>query len=100
MYKNTSSTCFPIYSTCLDLFGETEVDHMLDIRYGQAGLRDVGGQNDLPETRRTLLEDPTVLLPGNGRVDRKDPQRIAGIRLPQKQSHYQHLHICAVQATI
>jgi len=65
------------------LFGETEVDDVLHIRNGEAGLRDVRGQDDLADAGGTLLEDPGVLLPGNGRVDGQDPQGIAGVRLHQ-----------------
>ena len=57
------------------MLGEAEVDDMLDIRYGERGLGNVGGEDDLPDARLTLLEYAAVLLPRDRGVDGQDPQR-------------------------
>ena len=65
------------------MFGEAEVDDVLDIRDGEAGLGNVGGEDHLPDAGLALLEDATVLLPRQARVNRQNSQRFGRIRLKE-----------------
>jgi hypothetical protein len=66
---------------CLYVFREAEVNDMLHVWDGEGGLRNVGGQDDLPQAGGTLFEDAAVFLPRDGRVDRQNPQGVAGVFL-------------------